>query len=146
MVETEKDLLRLFLRYSLNEQRLQAAEERLMSKTYRITPSYSSVGGGGGNGSKSRVENHAEKVIKLKREIAEYREQVEIVRAALQCPELSGIEWRTLNWIANGGKPASLAELEGIYISRIYKIRDKALRKALRALKTTKRRKNRVKG
>jgi hypothetical protein len=143
---TEKDLLRLFLRYTLNEQRLQAAEERLASKTYRITPSYSSDCGSGGNSSRSRVENHAEKILKLKREIEEYRRQVEIVRTALKCPELSDIERKTLGWIANGGKPAAFAELEGIYISRIYKIRDNALRKALRALETTKRSKNRVKG
>jgi hypothetical protein len=146
MTDGEKDLLRLFQNYTFNEQRLQEAEERLRSKTYRITPSYSSTGGsGGGNNSRSRVENHAEKVLKLKREIEDYRRKIDIVRTALQCPELSGLEWRTLNWIANGGQLASFAEVEEIYISRIYKIRDKALRKALRSLETTKRSKNRVK-
>lgn len=139
MAYSEKDLLALIQNYSRNEQRLHEAEERLRSKTYRITPTYSNTGGGGGgNSSKSRVEYHAEKILKLKRDIAEYRRKVDIVRTVLQCPELTAIEWRTLNWIANGGRPATFAELEGIYISRIYKIRDKALRKALRSLETTK--------
>lgn len=146
MTDGEKNLLRLLERFRYNEQRLQETEERLRSKTYRITPSYSNAGGGGGGGYKSKVESHAEKLLKLKKDIAEYRRQVDIARTALQCPELSSLEWRTLNWIANGGKPAAFAELEGIYISRIYKIRDKALRKALRSLETTKRSKNRVKG
>ena len=145
MTDGEKELLQLFLNYARNEQRLHEREERLKSKTYRITPSYSNTGGSGGNSSKSKVEAHAEKIIKLKQEIAEYRWKVGVVEAALQCPELTNLEWRTLNWIANGGKPAAFAELEGIYISRIYKIRDRALRKALRVLETTKRSKNRVK-
>jgi hypothetical protein len=138
MTDSEKELLNLLQNYSRNEQRLHEAEERLKSKIYRITPSYSNTGGGGGNISRSKVESHAEKVLKLKREIADYKRKVGIVNAVLQCPELSSLEWRTLNWIANGGRPAAFAELEGIYISRIYKIRDKALRKAPRALETTK--------
>lgn len=138
MTDGEKKLHELFLNYSLNEKRLGEKEERLKSKTYKITPSYSSTGGGGGNGTKSKVEDYTEKILKLKREIAEYRRKVYTVRVALNCPELSNLERRTLQWIADGGRLATFAELEGIYISRIYKIRDKALKKALRSLKTTK--------
>ena len=58
------------------------------------------------------------------------------MEAALRCPELNKLERRVLDWIAGGWHLSSLAEAEGIYISRIYKIRDKALRKALRHLET----------
>ena len=137
MTDGEKKLHELFLNYSFNEQQLRKKEERLKSKTYKITPSYSSTGGGGGNGTKSKVEDYTEKVLKLKREIAYYRRKVDTVKAALECPELSNLERRTLRWIADGGHLKTFAELEGIYISRIYKMRDKALKKALRSLKTT---------
>lgn len=137
MTAGEKNLLRLIENYRYNEKRLYETEESLKSKTYRITPSYCSTGGSAGNGSKSRIESHTEKVIKLKQEIAEYKRQINTVKAALQCPELSNIERRTLSWIANSGRLASLAEQEGIYQSHIYKIRDKALRKALRGLQNT---------
>lgn len=138
MTDGEKDLLALIQRYGYNLVRLSEAEESLESKIYRITPSYSNTGGGSGNVSRSRVENHAEKIMKLKREIAEYKRKIAIVETALQCPELSRLERRVLNWIADGGKLASFAEAEGIYISRIYKIRDKALKKALSSPETTK--------
>ena len=138
MTDSEKTLHGLIQNYGRNKQRLAEKEERLKSKTYKITPSYSSTGGGGGNGTKSKVEDYAEKVLKLKREVAEYRRKVDTVKKALQCPELSYMERRTLKWIADGGRPADLAERDGIYISRIYKIRDKALKKALRSLETTK--------
>lgn len=138
MTDSEKALHGLIQNYRRNKQRLAEKEERLKSKTYKITPSYSSTGGGGGNGTKSKVEDYAEKVLKLKREIADYKRKVDTVRKALQCPELSYMERRTLRWIADGGRPADLAERDGIYISRIYKIRDKALKKALRSLETTK--------
>lgn len=139
MNSSEKDLLRLIKRYNFNQVRLAETEERLESRNYKITPSYSGMGGGsGGKDSHSKVEDYAVKTLKLKQAAAEYRRQIKKAEAALNCPELSVLERRLLHWIAAGERPAGFAEREGIYISRVYKIRDKALRKALRSAQNTK--------
>ncbi len=132
----EKGLLQLFENYRYNVARLEEKREQLNGNTYRITPSYSSTGGGGGNRPGSKVESYAEKTEKLTQAIMQYRWEISVVEAALRCPELTKMERRALDWIAGGWRLASLAEAEGVYISRIYKIRDKALRKALRHLET----------
>ena len=136
MTEDEKRLLGHIQKYAINKQRLEEREERLRSKSYKITPSYSQSGGGGGNGSKSRVEDFAEQAIKLKKEAAEYRRKMREAEIAMNAPSLTKIEKEILEWIAIGGRPKAYAEAKGIYPSRIYKIRDGALRKAVRHLKT----------
>lgn len=136
MMDGEKELLILFQNYSYNIARLEEKQEQLNGSTYRITPSYSSTGGGGGNRPGSKVESFAEKTEKLTQAITRYQRETRIVEAAIACPELSKIERRVLEWLAGGWHLSSLADAEGIYISRIYKIRDKALRKALRYLET----------
>lgn len=137
MTSGEKNLLRLIKNYRYYQVRLEETDEELKSKTYKITPSYGSTGGGGGGkNTHSKVESFVEKAVKLKRAAEDYRRKIERVEAALNCPELTVMERRTLYWIASGERLAGLAERDGIYISRIYKIRDKALRKALRGRKT----------
>jgi hypothetical protein len=130
MTGGEKNLLRLIKNYRYNQMRLEETEEALRCKTYKITPSYGSTGGGG-KSAHSKVESFVEKAVKLKRDAAEYRRKVKRAEAALNCPELTVMEQRVLYWIASGERLAGLAERDGIYISRVYKIRDKALRKAL---------------
>ena len=136
MTGGEKELLELFRSYSYNKKRLAEKQEQLDSMTYKITPPYSSTGGGNGGRPGSKIENYAEKTEKLTQAIRDYSRKTGIVETALKCPGLSRIERRALGWIAAGAHLATLAEAEDIYISRIYKIRDKALRRALRYLKT----------
>lgn len=131
----EKNLLRLLQSYRYDKQRLTEALERLEGMTYKVTPSYSSTGGSSGRPG-SKVEDYTEKAEKLRRAIKTYRMNTGMVDRALECTELNRMERRVLEWIACGGRLSSLAEAEEIYISRIYKIRDKALRKALRHLET----------
>lgn len=136
MTDGEKKLLGLIQRYAYNAQRLAETEERINSKTYKVTPSYSQSGGGGSGGNKSKVESFVEKTTKLKREAAEYRRKVLVAEAAMSAPDLSKIERQILDWVCSGRRLASCAEENGIYISHIYKLRDRALRKALRYVKT----------
>lgn len=136
MVCDEKELLRYLRKYAYNSKCLADAQDQLIHRTYSITPSYNSIGGGRANGNRSKVEDYVEKAEKLKREIAEYRRQLDIAEMALRCPELTTTEERTLWWIASGLRLATFSEMEGIYISTVYKIRDKAIRKAIKYLET----------
>lgn len=141
----EKNLLRMLQNYRYDKERLKEAVERLEGMSYKVTPSYSSTGGSGGRPG-SKVEDYTEKAEKLRRAIRTYRQNTGMVDRALESTELDRMERRVLEWIACGGRLSSLAEAEGIYISRIYKIRDKALRKALRHLETQNEVDGRVKG
>ena len=136
MVDGEKELLRLLQSHRYNKARLEETTERLLSSSHKITPSYSNTGGGGSGGRYSKVESFAEKTEKLKAAIREYRRDVQAVETALACPELSKRELKVLNWIADGWRLSTLAMAEYVYISQIYKIRDRALKKASRHLET----------
>lgn len=128
---TERDLLNILQRYTYLQDQLRKAEGVLEAMQYGITPSYDNTGGGRCSGNKSKVEEFAIRKMKLQREADEHRKKLRIADAALDCPELTTIEMCTLNWIAMNGKLAEFAEMKGIYKSNVYKIRDKALKKAL---------------
>lgn len=137
MTNGEKKLLQIIQRYEYNAVRLAETEERIRGETYKVTPSYNNTGGGRANGNHSKVEDFAERSAKLKEDVKEYRRQIRVAEAALHCPDLTTTESRILWWISAGLRLSGFADREGIYISRVYKIRDKALRKALKHIETT---------
>lgn len=130
---TAKELLRILQNYVYTSERFIETEDRLEAMQYRLTPSYSNnIGGGRSNGVSSKVENFVTKQDKLNLTAAECKRQLRIVEATLYCPELTQLEKWLLAWIAGGGKVSTFAEARGIYISRAYKIRDRALKKAIK--------------
>lgn len=130
---TVKELLRILQNYRYTAERLIETENRLENMQYKITPSYSgNPGGGRTNAVSNKVEDFATKLVRLNKTAEECRRQLRVAEATLYCPELSQMEKWLLDWIAAGGKVASFAEARGIYISRAYKIRDKALKKAIK--------------
>ena len=140
MTDGERKLLELIRARQYYARRLNEAKERLERLGYKTTASYGSTGGGSGSGagSKSKVEKIAEKKISLQSDIEKCSVKLDIVDTALACASLSRMEQSTLLWEAAGGHLSSLAASYDIYQSRIYKIRDKAIRKAYEALKREK--------
>ena len=132
----EKVLLEALQSYSYNEKRLAETEERLMGKTYRITPSYGNTGGGSASWSRSKVEDFVLQTERLRRTAAKYRAEIKLADEAMNCPDLTETEREILSWIAAGAQLATYADMNGIYISSVYKMRDRALKKAYDSLKT----------
>lgn len=128
---TEQELLKLLLRYPSLSHQHNMTISRLTAMEYKITPSYGNTGGGRASGTQSKVEDYVTKIVKLKRDEKRLREQLETVYKAIACPDLTFHEKGILEWIMEGRKLATYAEMEGIYSSRVYKLRDRALKKAV---------------
>lgn len=128
---TEQELYRLLQRYAYLCHQLSGITDRIVALEYKITTSYGNTGGGSASGNHSKVEDFVAKKVKLQREADRINAKVQMVNKALSCPLLTFYEKEILGWIITGRKLADYAELEGIYSSRVYKLRDKALKKAV---------------
>lgn len=128
--QKEKYIMQCVLDSVHNTRRLRECEERLLAKSYKITPSYSESGGSGSREVHSKVESYAIRQVSDLEQIAEYKKKLKIAEKARFCPTLSYRERAVLDWIASGGSVSGYAEAWGIYQSYAYKIRDKAIKKA----------------
>lgn len=130
--QMEKYILQCLQDSIHNTRRLRELEDRLLSHSYKITPSYSDSGGRASGKPHSKVESYSIRQVRDKEKLAEYKQKLKIAEKARFCPTLDYREKAVLDWIATGGTVAGYAEAWGIYQSYAYKIRDKALKKALK--------------
>ena len=132
MLTDEKELLNCLRNAEATYRRIKELEEKIASKSYKITPSYGSVGSFGGGGRRtSQIETYVETMLELKDELDICKERLKVIQAVKDCGVLSEEESRLLEWLQLGGKLSDYAKDNGIYQSKVYKIRDKALKKVL---------------
>lgn len=132
MEENGRTMLRYLREASETLERIKRLEERIASRTIRVTPSYRTVGGGRSSSpSVSEVERYVEEKIELEEELVKCRVRLTLIEYVKESGVLSGIEYELIEWLQIGGRLSDFARSHGIYKSHVYKIRDKAIEKML---------------
>lgn len=121
LYETIKDFV--YIRNRIADIRLRLAE-----CSYKVTTSYSLTGGCSG-GFTSKVENAAIKELRLRGELEALMKEEADVTDALRNGGLTRREYGLVEGMMCGYSLAEYGRMNGLYISHVYKIRDKALRK-----------------
>ena len=119
------------LRY--DKRRLKVLYGRLKEITYKLTPTLSLSGGGGGRPS-NQIESLCVRRDEVKREINEIRTKAAMYEAAILTGGLTDRERDVIDAVITGHILTKYAQDSGIYRSNVYKIRDKALKKISREL------------
>ena len=136
MTEEEKRLFDAIKDFRYTQNRIADLLQRISERTYRITPTYSLAAGGGGGGvAISRVENAAMKQIQLMDELAGLQKTETNILDALHNAGLTRKEKGLVECTMCGYSLAEYARIHGIYISNVYKIRDKSIEKMIYYLK-----------
>jgi hypothetical protein len=132
----EKDLIATLRDWLFISKRIGILRDRLAAHNYSITACYSATGGSlGGGVATSEVERYCITRAKIVDELNSLEETITSVSEALKIAKLSLIERELITGVMNGRSMTSIAKENGIYISRVYKIRDRAIRKILAVFK-----------
>lgn len=133
MNEAMKTMLRYLTDTSRTLIRIRELEERLASQTIRITQNYDVVGGGGGSGGyKSKVEKYVDDKIMIEEELKRLTSRLDMLEIIKNSNVLSRKEYELFEWLQLGGNLSKFAKQKDLYISNVYKIRDRALNKAIK--------------
>lgn len=124
----ERNLYEELKDFRYTQNRLADLSERLAESTYRITPAYSLTPGGGGEFA-SKVENAALKQLRILEEIDRLHKAETDILDALHNAQLTQREKGLAESIMCGYSLAEYARTRGLYISNVYKVRDKTLQK-----------------
>lgn len=131
--EDGKTMLRYLTDANFTLDRIRELEERIASKTYKLTPAYDSVGGGrSGNPQLSKVEKYVDDRMELKAELEKCKARMELIDCIRNSKVLTSREYELIEWLMLGGNMSEFARENGIYKSYVYKIRDNALEKMIR--------------
>ena len=132
MENSQKTMLRYITDTHETLKRIKELEERIASKTFRITPAYECVGGGGsGSPQVSKIEQYVEEKIMLEEELAKCRTRLTLIEYIRESGILTTLEYELIEWLQIGGHLSEFAKAHKIYKSYVYKIRDNALVKML---------------
>lgn len=132
---------RMMLKYltDVNEtlERIREIEEKMASRTVKITPSYESFGGSSSVSSVSKVERYVEEKLELEEELSKCRARLTLVEYVRESGVLTDLEYELIEWLQIGGRLSDFAKKYGIYKSNVYKIRDNAIEKVIKFVGNT---------
>lgn len=128
---TKDDLLYALIEWKNGEERLRKLKEKIAGKGYKVTPTLSLSGGIGGGGFQSKVEDFCLAKIGLEASLTKIQTQRKILLEAVSNARLNDLEAGIIQCVMDGESLASHARAKGIYISRVYKLRDAAVKKIL---------------
>lgn len=117
--------------------RIEDKEDRLHAKEYRLTSRLSFDKVIGGTYTLSRVETYALDRIALEQEIQALKKQLNNKIESLYRANMDEEEIKILLDMASGKSLSAIAKENNIYISRVYRIRDRAVKKLSSFLETT---------
>lgn len=137
MEESRKILLRYLTDVNETLERIKELEERMMSKTIKVTPSYEGTGGGSPSPNVSKVERYVEEKLELEEELSKCRLRLTLVEYIRESGVLTSQEYELIEWLQIGGRMSEFARKKGIYKSYVYKIRDNALEKVMDFVQNT---------
>lgn len=110
--------------------RLYDLRERQKAHCYTITPSYNPVGGCTLGGIEtSKVERYYLVQAKIEEEIRDLEDKIVRTSSALAKARLTAREKMLIESIMDGRSLSGFAREKNIYISNVYKMRDKAINK-----------------
>lgn len=124
----ERKLYEALKDFRYTQNRIAELSERLAESTYRITPAYSLTPGGGGEFT-SKVENAALRQLRILDELDELHKTESDILEALHNAPLTRRERGLAESVMCGYSLAEYARTRGLYISNVYKVRDKTLQK-----------------
>lgn len=137
----EKDinaLLEFFVNKRETFERIRQLEEKIAMSEIRLTPAYESIGEGrSGYSKRSQIESYVEAMIELERELAKCKARLELVQVISESGVLTSLEYELIEWLQLGGTLSEFARNHNIYCSYVYKIRDRALNKAMKFVQDT---------
>lgn len=131
---TEKELLEILNSFSKMHERISELEEKIMSKSYRVTSVFGETSGGGGFSSYNKTEAYVFDKMALEEELERYKKNMDSVSSLLKSDKLTEEEHNLLEWITLGGELTKYADNNGIYRSNVYKKRDRLLKKAVKII------------
>ena len=108
---------------------LEAKEDKLHKKEYRLTSTLSFDKVMGGTYTISRVETYALDRVSLEQEIKALNKQLEKKIELLYRANMDQEEMKVLLDLATGKSLSAIARENNIYISRVYRIRDRGIKK-----------------
>lgn len=110
-------------------------EEQLARITYKCTPTYGNVGGGATGFKTSKVETNVIHKDEIQRKINRKDAEIKEIENLINGSGLTEQEKEVLWCVAREEHLSSYARYYKIYLSNVYKIRDRALKKIAAALK-----------
>lgn len=112
-------------------------ENKLNEKEYRLTSRLSFDKVSGGNYTVSRVETYALDRVSLEQEIKALKKQLENKIELLYRANMEQEEIKVLLDVTSGKSLSAIARENNIYISRVYRIRDRGIKKVSKLLENT---------
>lgn len=137
MEKNRKTLLRYLTDVNATLERIRELEERIASKTFRLTPSYESIGGGRSSGNTNKVERYVDEMIEIEEELAKCKNRLLLIDYIREEKVLTKLEYELIEWLQLGGSMSEFARTHNIYKSYVYKIRDNALEKMMKFVQVT---------
>ena len=138
MEESGKTMLRYLTDANATLERIRVLEERIAMKSYRITPSYESIGSGKSSSPQlSKIERYVEEKMELEEELTKCRIRLTLVEYVKESGVLTDLEYELIEWLQIGGHMSEFARAHGIYKSNVYKIRDEAIEKMVKFVQNT---------
>ena len=129
------DLAYAFLkRIDILKRKIEEKEEKLRSKEYRITSRVSYDKVSGGTTTVSRVETFALDLVSLEHEINFLKNKLLNYMELMHRAGLTEEEMKVLIELSGSKRLSRIARDNNIYLSRVYKIRDRGLNKLLNML------------
>ena len=140
MEMTKNELKNIIKDWQYSLRRLEALKEKYYSQCYSITPSYSSEGGSSAGVVNSKVERYYLAKAQTEEAIKEIENKIVKTTSAMAKANLTQTEKMVICKLMEGRSLSGIAKEKNIYISNVYKIRDKAIAKihAVLTCKTSK--------
>lgn len=130
------DIIKDISRYTYHKNRYDEITEQLAALTYKTTATYGNLAPAMSNTFNSKVETMALRQAELKSEQAKYKRIIDHITNMIEHSGLNEHEKGVLWCIANCERLQGYARYHRIQQSNVYKIRDRAIRKIEKRLKT----------
>lgn len=129
-MKDEKKLIKIFYDWRWYENRLKTLREKVKMMSCSITACYG-MNAGGSSGFSSKIERYLLEKETIEKEIKSIEKNIKSAIRAFNKADLSPIEKKIIQHIMKGGSLATFAKDNDIYISNVYKIRDRSIAKIM---------------
>jgi len=130
----EESILTMISNYAYYHKELVDLEERLQEKCFKMTASYGNVGHS--TAVVNQVESYCISRYKLKESIEKYKRKLALCDQFLELPALTDREREILVACRDGRCLLDYSRTNGVYKSYVYKIRDRAIKKIARYVRS----------
>ena len=119
--------------YPYYKARLEEAQKQLESICIKLTPPYGNLAPSSGSTTSNSVEKLGIRRNEIKSRILDFQREIYKIRCMIESSGLTEQEKHLMWWIAKNGQLAAYARLNHIGKDNVYKIRDRAVDKIIKA-------------